>query len=427
MIANPSPVPPIPQQARRKTIGFRTLSACFSAAEAILPRTWPKLSADSIAAAASGALEPEAREGLARLMESLSQETRLSLFGRISVRYDLTRLARNGATIARLHTESPGIGREMVAKPIFIMGLPRSGTSFLHDLIAQDPDVLVPRVWQTLYPAPRPRDFVARHSDEVRRTNRQLKTFAGMAPNFPAIHPIHGDSPQECSEITAHVFQSLRFDTTFRVPSYRKWLDSYGHDAAFAFHKRYLQALQHDVGAKFWALKCPDHTFSIPAILRTYPDARFVMVHRDPVHVFASVAHMTEVLRGPFLRDIDPVEIGEQVTSRWIEGARLLVEFDRSNALPPERLINLQYEDLTSDPIAAIARIYDHFGEEFSEAARLAMRASLAASPRGGYGRNRYRLADFGINPDRLRPYFTPYIEYFGVKPRAAPEGSVGV
>jgi hypothetical protein len=88
---------------------------------------------------------------------------------------------------------------------------------------------------------------------------------------------------------------------------------------------------------------------------------------------------------------------------------------------------NIEISRLTSDLNAAIARIYDHFGEEFSEASRLAMRASLAASPRGGYGRNRYRLADFGINPDRLRPYFTPYIEYFGVKPRAAPEGSVGV
>lgn len=412
---------PVPTLRQGKSPSFRALSAGFGAAESVVPRHWPAVNAAGIERSANVSLDGAAREGLARLTDAMARETHLSLFGRVSVRYDLTRLARNAALIERMHAENPAIGAAPVVAPVFIMGLPRSGTSFLHTLLGYDPDVMVPRVWQTLYPAPRPRDFDKRTSAAARKTDRQLGIFAGMAPDFPAIHPIDADSPQECSEITAHVFQSLRFDTTFRVPSYTKWLDDFGHDAAFAFHKRYLQALQYGVGAKFWALKCPDHTFSIPAILATYPDARFVVVHRDPVHVFASVAHMTEVLRAPFLRDIDTAEIGRQVTERWIEGAKLLVAFDRSGALPPERLINLQYEALTSDPIGSVERIYRHFGTALTREAETGMRAHLAAAPSGGYGKNRYQMADFGINPERLRPDFAPYVDYFGIRTRSNP------
>lgn len=403
-----------------RNLAFRALAAGFGAAEAVLPRGVPALDAAAIERAAAVKLTAPAREGLGRLTASLAAETRLSLFGRISVRYDLTRLARNAETIEMLHAADPASGAAAVRAPVFIMGLPRSGTTFLHGLLGADPDVMVPRVWQTLHPAPRPRDFAAGRSKAVKRTDRQLGMFAGMAPAFRAIHPIGADSPQECSEITAHVFQSLRFDTTFRVPSYTSWLDGQGHDEAFGFHRRWLQAMQRGVGGKFWALKCPDHTFTIPNILATYPDARFVVVHRDPLHVFASVAHMTEVLRRPFMHGIDPAEIGRQVTARWIEGARLLVAFDRSGRVPAKRLINIQYEQLTGDPIGTVAAIYQHLGETLAPAAAAAMRAQLEAAPRGGYGRNRYRLADFGINPERLRPDFAPYMDYFGVKARAA-------
>lgn len=414
------PVPPVPAERQGKSLSFRLLSAGFDAAEAVLPRRFPALGPEAVEAASGVAVAGTAREALKRLTTSMAEESRLSLFGRVSIRYDLARLARNAAAIERMHAAEAAVGAAPVTAPVFIMGLPRSGTTFLHTLFGYDPDVLVPRVWQTLYPAPRPRDFDRAGSAAARKTDRQLGIFAGMAPDFPAIHPIDADSPQECSEITAHVFQSLRFDTTFRVPSYTAWIDAHGHGDAFAFHRKWLQAMQHGVGARFWALKCPDHTFSIPDILATYPDARFVVVHRDPVHVFASVAHMTEVLRRPFLRDIDPAEIGRQVTERWIEGAKLLVEFDRGGAVPAARLINVQYEELTADPVATVGRIYAHLGETLSPAAEAAMRGHLAAAPRGGYGRNRYRLADFGINPERLRPDFAPYVEYFGVRAREA-------
>jgi hypothetical protein len=414
-------VPAIPDPAPRMAPRYRLLAGGFNLAERVIPaRLLPSLGDDALIKAARVQPRSSARLGLAKLTEALARQTELSLFGRVSVRYDMLRLLRNAALIERMHADDPGIAARPVERPLFILGLPRSGTTFLHTLMSYDPDIMVPRNWQTLYPAPRRQGFDPSRDAKARKTDRQLRMFAGLAPEFPLVHPVHADSPQECSEITAHVFQSLRFDTTFRVPAYLDWLDAHGHDEAFAFHKQFLQAMQHGVSARAWALKCPDHTFSMDAILRVYPDAQFVIVHRDPLHVFASVAHLTEVLRRPFVRRTDPQEIGAQVSARWIEGARLLIEFDQRRDVRPDDKIQIHYDDLVRDPLAAIRLIYDQFGYALWPQAEAAMRGFMAARPRGGYGKNHYVTGRFGINPERLRPDFAAYTEYFGVKPRVA-------
>ena len=158
------------------------------------------------------------RTGLRQLLDALDHESRLTGFGKLSVRWDLKRLLRNAAYVERVAAAAVSAGTDQIEAPLFILGLPRSGTTFLHALLAEDPDNLVPRVWQTIEPRPRPADFNPRQDKAVRAVNRQLRMFVGFTPEFSAMHPIDADLPQECSEITAHVFQSLRFDTTFRVP-----------------------------------------------------------------------------------------------------------------------------------------------------------------------------------------------------------------
>src|SRR5208282_5020623 len=164
----------------------------------------------------------------------------------------------------------------------------------------------------------------------VAQVTRQLRAFERLAPQFHGLHPLSATSPQECSEITAHVFRSLRFDTTYKVPSYRTWLDGAEHVPAYRFHRRFLQHLQfQDVstGARpgRWVLKCPDHVFALDAIRTVYPNARLVFVHRDPVNVLLSVAQLTEVVRAPFTRRLDPIEIGRDESARWLEGTRRMM------------------------------------------------------------------------------------------------------
>jgi hypothetical protein len=166
-----------------------------------------------------------------------------------------------------------------------------------------------PLVWETIFPWP-DRSGSDRRAVQVAR---QLKAFEWMAPEFRDLHPLDATSPQECSEITAHVFRSLRFDTNYHIPAYRDWLDAdpERHLPAYEFHRRFLNHLQYQDGAASrWVLKCPEHVFALQSIRAVYPDARLIFVHRDPVKVLLSVARLTEVLRRPFTRHLDPALIG---------------------------------------------------------------------------------------------------------------------
>ncbi len=398
---------------------YRAIAAGLRAAEHLIPKALlPGHNAARLLRIANTTPTAGMVQGLVRLTSALERESELSVFGTMAIHHDFLRLLRNADYIETQHRQTPEISLSPITAPIFILGLPRSGTTFLHSLLALDPANQVPRNWQTQFPHPRPPDFQASAHREVHKVDQQLRLFAAIAEGFAQAHPITADSPQECTEITAHTFQSLRFDTIFRIPSYQAWLDAHGHFEAFQFHKKFLQVLQQGITQPRWILKSPDHVFSLDAILNTYPDARFVVVHRDPMKVFGSVANLTEVLRRPFLRHIDPVEIGEQVTSRWIDGTKRLISFDQRPDVPVNRKIQIQHDDLIADPLQAITSIYALFDLPLSAEFANAIKNILIETPRGGYtGTRNYSLNHFNIKPERLTPQFSDYIDYFGVTP----------
>jgi hypothetical protein len=395
-------------------VGGTALRHGFALADRVVPaRLHPSLAPHELIRAAGVSPSAAARLGLDRLVAAIAAESRLNLFGALSLRWDFMRLMRNAALVEDAHRAEPALAQAGIEAPVFILGLPRSGTSFLHDLLAQDEESAVPRVWQTIHPAPRPRGFDAASDKRVRDVDGQLNLFAALAPGFSALHPTSADAPQECSEITAHVFQSLRFDTTFRVPSYLAWLEAHGHEQAFAFHRRFLQFLQNGTPAR-WVLKCPDHTFTLDAIIAAYPDARFVIVHRDPIAVLGSNARLTEVLRRTFLRDVDPAEIGRLEAARWTHGANLLVDFDQRADIPAARKLHIHHDDLIAAPLAVVSQIYAQFDMDFTLAAQTAMSRRLAARPNGGYARHApYTLDNFQISAESLTAQFAPYVSAY--------------
>ena len=351
---------------------------------------------------------------LRNLLRACFEDANLSLVGRIATRWDLVRFLSNLLRLVDEEKRAPEILAQPIARPIFISGLPRSGTTFLHSLLTEDPGNLVPRVWQLIHPYP-PRNTETGPDRRARRVARQLRLFGLLAPDFRRMHPIDARSPQECSEITAHVFASLRFDTTYRVPSYRCWLDATGHLDAYRFHKRFLQHLQHQTadGGR-WVLKCPDHVFALDAIREIYPDARLVFVHRDPLAVLLSVARLTETLRRPFTRSIDKAEIGRQDSDRWLAATELMIAAAQEQRFA-EPIFHVQYLDLVKDPVGTVAALYSHFGGALHPDSAARIGRLVEARPNGGYGAHGSRLEEYGLDAALERERYARYMAHFEI------------
>jgi hypothetical protein len=366
------------------------------------------------------------RDALDRFLAACASESDPSLVGRLATRWDVLRFLSNLLRLRAAETQDPAVLDEAIERPIFITGLPRSGTTFLHRLLLEDPDNHAPTVWQTIHPTPPPgRD------ERIARVAGQLRAFERLAPEFRGLHPLEATSPQECSEITAHVFRSLRFDTTYRMPSYRAWLDADGQAEGYRFERRFLQHLQHQRRAEGggeapfapglwapgrWVLKCPDHVFALAELRAAFPDARIVFVHRDPIKVLLSVAKLTEVLRRPFTRSIDPMEIGRGESARWQEGTERMIAAADAEAFA-EPICHVHHLDLVRDPLAAVQRLYDHFGLALRAPAAAAIGRLVAARPNGGYHHGAYRFAEHGLDLPAEREKFARYIAHFAIHP----------
>lgn len=356
---------------------------------------------------------------LARLLNSCTSESALSVVGRSATRWDVVRFLSNLLTIQAETIAGPQIEARPIKQPIFITGLPRSGTTFLHRLMLTDQENRAPAVWETIYPSP----ATGNRAQRIAKVERQLKAFEYLAPEFRSLHPMTARSPQECSEITAHVFRSLRFDTTYHIPSYRDWMDSDAarHLPAYQFHKRFLQHLQHqDETERRWVLKCPEHIFALEAIKAVYPDARLVFVHRDPVKVLLSQAKLTEVLRRPFTRRLAPEQLGPHESRRWLDGTRRMMAAGDEVGLP-EPICHVHHLDLITDPVSTVEGVYRHFGMSLPGPAARAMDEYITAQPKGGYGAHAYRFEDHGLDEATERAKFRPYLVRFGVTPEDAP------
>lgn len=344
-----------------------------------------------------------------RLVDAYNTEADLSAFGRYSVRFDAMRCLKNLLLFDAMEERDPAILVRTIERPIFITGLPRSGTTFLHTLLAQDPAIAAPLSFQLVYPYP-PRRRLFGSDSRIAWLDVQFRIMQFLSPELRELHPLSAHEPQECTDITAQVFQSLRFDSTYRIPSYQSWLEQHGHHDAFRFHKRFLQHLDGLAPGRRWVLKSPDHVFALDAIRSVYPDAHIVFLHRDPISVLASVAKLTEVLRRPFARSLDRVEIGRQVAASWIDGAARMIE--NANAV-----LNLHYKDVVTAPLDAVETLYRHCGLTLSKTARARMQAWLDRAPERGNGRSRYNLAEFGLDETILRARFARYMDVFDVAP----------
>lgn len=351
-------------------------------------------------------------EPLERLLESYRREAELTTLGRITVRELVVSLLENLLLIEADREANPAILREEIAAPTFIIGLPRTGTTLLHGLLAQDTGNRVPLTWEVMYPAGY--DPVPEKIAKIRaRTAARLGWANRLAPEFKRIHPIAPDLPQECIAITAIAFMSIQFHTTHDVPSYEDWFEHDSQRLAYAFHERFLEHLQARRPGQRWVLKAPGHLFALPALLEQYPDAKIVQTHRDPLRVMASMASHATVLRRAFSDAADPRKIATDWARRWAGALDRFLE--ARDASPAEQFLDVSYDDIERTPIETVERIYDFLGWTLTSEARGAMNGYLEANPKNKHGVHRYSLSQFGLDSAAEKARFAHYCNRFDI------------
>lgn len=357
--------------------------------------------------------DPSFGEPLGRLLESLEAEARLNPMGWLATRYDLIHLLVNRLRMEEDRKRNPAIAEEETRRPIVIAGLPRTGTTLLHSLLALDPASRVPLTWETMYPSPPPEAATYLTDRRIGLVDSQMRWFHRMVKGFDRIHPVGARLPIECLLITSHSFLSYQFETTHRLPSYLEWLEAQDLRPAYEVHRRFLQHLQWRCPGERWVLKAPAHMFDFEALFSVYPDACVVMTHRDPIEVTASNASLTATLRSAFSDEVDPFEVGPECSRRWAEAiGRALRSRDRGCA-PAERFLDLYYADLTADPIGAVRKLYTHFDLPFPEGLEERTGEFLRRNPKDRFGAHRYSLERFGMNLEEETRRYAAYRERF--------------
>jgi hypothetical protein len=359
--------------------------------------------------------DPRFREPLRRLIADFDAEARLTLLGRIAARQDVVRLLSNRLRMQWERRRNPGIAMQPVTGPLFVTGLPRTGTTLLHGLLAQDPTHRAPLSWEMMFPAPPPERIHHHHDPRIAAAERQLRWFHRLNPGFRRIHELGARLPEECLIITSHSFLSFQFQTSHDVPRYQTWLEGQNLGPSYDEHRRFLQHLQWRWRGERWVLKAPAHLFGIREIFDVYPDAGLILTHRDPLEVVGSLASLTYELRSTFSDDIDPVQVGPEMARRWADGIGRAMRARDEGLVPRERFFDVRYDDLVRDPIDAVRRIYAHFGMLFSAVAEGRMRRFLTRNPKDKHGRHRYTLAEFGLDRDEEAERYRSYRERFGL------------
>lgn len=357
--------------------------------------------------------DPAVLEGLERLLKSYAEEARFTERGSQMAHGDLVNYLANRMRIEDWLKQHPQLLDAPIEKPLFVFGLPRTGTTLAINLLASDPARRSFLRWEIYNPIPpaRPEELHAgpRYEEQKAKTEMALQYM----PHIAAIHFEEADSPTECQFLMTQSFAAQVFEAQADIPSWRHWfLHEADYRPAFRFHKRTLQALQHHAGGR-WTLKNPWHPLFLDALTEVYPDAQLVMTHRDPAEVVGSCCSLIKYVRQIYSDDVDLKGIGES----FIDTFQIMI--DRANAFKAKHgaksIHDVQYADTLSDPVGTVRGIYENFGEPFTPEVEAATQAYLANNPKGKHGKHAYSLEEYGLSKGYVHERFKDYIEAYDI------------
>ncbi|MEY2478791.1 MAG: hypothetical protein QOG87_4106 [Actinomycetota bacterium] len=349
-------------------------------------------------------------ERLELICQCLTKEAGLGPGGVVAAYTQLAGLLRNRLRVEDVLRRHPEILDRPVARPIVICGLPRTGTTHLHNLLSADPALRSLPYWESEEPVNRPEAEDGR----IERTAAGLDVLNTGMPLFKRMHEMTPDHVHEEIGLLALDFSSMYFETMAPMPSWQAWYLATDQRPHYAYLKKVLQVLQWLRGGDRWVLKSPQHLEQFPALLATFPDATFVVTHRDPVSVTVSLATMLSYLGRLGLDPLDPVRIGRYWADRLETMLRACVE--TRDLLPADQAIDVRFDEFMADDVAMVERVYTVAGQPFTPTVRAAMEAFMAKNERGRHGGVDYRFEDVGLDKAQLRQSLAFYVNRFALQ-----------
>lgn len=359
-------------------------------------------------------------EGFHVFLQALDEEAELHLLGRLMTRSDILRWLEARLGIEAAYAKHPEIEDEVIDQPVIVTGLPRSGTSILFELLSQDPQFGSPRNWEIMFPYPPP-EAASYHSDpRIERCQHLVTQWNRVVPTYAAMHEMGAEIPNECIVAMSCTFLSENLPGQYQIPSYNAWYYQQDLRPAYAYYRRMLKLLQWKNPRRHWLLKAPSHLGNLPVVFDTFPDARVVITHRDPIVAQASVTNLLGTLYWMRSSQAFDARAFENLMTPEAGAARLdaVVELLEQGAVPQGQVHNFLYADLVRQPLPALESLYRDMGQSLDETAREAMQTYLARKPQGKFGKHQYSLGEQRENA-RKRQLYQRYQTYFNVPDEA--------
>ncbi|MGV0716713.1 sulfotransferase [Mycolicibacterium sp. XJ662] len=345
------------------------------------------------------------RDGLEVLTRALENEARLNARGEAFLYQRIELHLCQRLQVEDWYRRHPEIGDEQIVAPLFGLGLPRTGSTALSFLLAQDPHVRYLRSWESAQPCPPPATV---RGEDPRIPPDERTLIAGSRHHVP--NDIRG--PMECLELMALDFKSQIFQAYAQIPSYSEWLvERADFTSTYRYQQRVLKLLQWGEQARRWRLKSPAHVLSLQYLDRVFPDARFVMTHRDPADVMLSVADVYADIAGGFTDHLDTRYLGRLNVAQWSTGMQRVMDFRGGGA--DDRFYDIDFRSMQTDPVGEVTRLYAWLGEPVTEEFIGRMRAWWAENAEKREPHPKADAATFGLDANAIRPLFADYLNAY--------------
>ena len=358
-----------------------------------------------------GAIPDNITVGLNTLIDSIEKESRINPFGALAIKGLLERTLYGRLKMEQVITANPSITKLPIKEPVFIVGMPRTGTTILHALLHKDSAHSAPLAWECLIPHPVPLLETREDNPSLNSIKKEFQQLFKLVPDFQKKHYMEANSPQECIGINMLDFNSFQICAQVYAPTYLDWFMNRADKLkTMQFHKRFLQYMQSGgVKSERWLLKTPVHMLRLKELFEVYPDAKIIMTHRHPAKIVASATSLISSVRSLYSNHEDVNRSGREQCKMWSDCFDRFLK-DRQQLDKEDQIIDLKFEDFVGDQMGTVKKIYQQFNWQLTEASKLNMEIFLAANPKDKHGVHNYSLEQIGLTSEIINQAYKDYI-----------------